>query len=249
MTQLPRNHAPSSLAEHIAIRGNTCPIPATHDRLFETHHWWHELARWYHEPEPFRYRLGAFIQAARNVTFVLQSEKAVFADFGWYEEWVRTAREDPILQWLNSARVSFVHREALAPYSWLEMHCLDDPENPHGTDEDPLLMKVNPFYCTHYYMLQGPQTDHAHKYIRYWSMDGLDGRELLEGCADIYDCLDYIVVEAHRQLGGGMLSNRQEGSTRALPCMENLERFCIAQTEVIDGREIWRGEQAEVNHD
>lgn len=74
MVKVP-NPDPQTLAEKVAAVGSKCPIPATHDRLFEIHHWWHEMARWYHEPEPFRYRLGAFIQAARNVTFMLQTEK------------------------------------------------------------------------------------------------------------------------------------------------------------------------------
>ena len=73
-----------SLAESVAQQGSTCPIPFTHDRLFEMHHWWNEIARWYHEPQPFRYARGAFIQAARNVTFMLQNEKSVFEDFSWY---------------------------------------------------------------------------------------------------------------------------------------------------------------------
>jgi len=55
------------------------------------HYWWHEMARNYHEPEPFRYSLEAFVQAARNVTWVLQKEKRVFEDFSWYEEWAARA--------------------------------------------------------------------------------------------------------------------------------------------------------------
>ncbi len=49
------------------------------------------MAHYYHEPEPFRYRLGAFIQAARNVTFMLQNEKMAFEDFSWYEAWAERA--------------------------------------------------------------------------------------------------------------------------------------------------------------
>ncbi len=41
------------------------------------------------EPEPFRYRIGAYVQAARSVTFMLQKEHAVFADIGWYARWAR----------------------------------------------------------------------------------------------------------------------------------------------------------------
>jgi hypothetical protein len=78
-----RNSEPKSLAESIAAKGSACPIPLTHDRFFETHYWWHEMARTYHEPEPFRYSIGAFVQAARSVTFMLQKEKRIFEDFSW----------------------------------------------------------------------------------------------------------------------------------------------------------------------
>lgn len=244
---LPRNRRPNSLAEHIAARGSKCPVPASHDRLFEVHYWWHELARWYHEPDPFRYSLGALIQAARNVSFMVQTEKAVFTDFGWYDEWVEGAKGNRVMRWLKDARTDFVHRQALAPNSWLELHCLDDPATPHGTDDAPLRFKVNPFYCTHYYLQEGPQTDHGHEFIRHWSMDELDGQELLHACADVYDKLDELVVQAHRQAGSTMGSFKQNGSPRALPCMVDLRKFRVARTSVRDGKEIWSGEQADLH--
>ena len=47
------------------------------------------MAEMYHEPDPFRWRLGAFAQAARSVSLMLQTEKALFKDFDWYEnDWV-----------------------------------------------------------------------------------------------------------------------------------------------------------------
>jgi len=237
MTKTP-NPNPNTLAEKVAAAGSACPIPATHDRLFEVHHWWHELARWYHEPEPLRYRIGAFIQAARSVTFMLQSEKGGFEDFTWYEEWAAHAKDDTVLKWLNSARTDFFHRQALEPNSWLEMRCLGNPRIPHGTDEDPLRIRANPFNCTHYYM-RGPKTDHAHEFTRHWSMEGLDGAELLSACADVYDRLDDIVREAHKRVGAQMMSHARQGSHRRLPCMEDTAKFRIVRTRVERGREIW----------
>jgi hypothetical protein len=189
LPKLEPNPQPSSLGEKLAAQGSTCPIPLTHDRLHEIHHWWHEVARWYHEPEPFRYRLGALIQAARSTTFMLQKEKDAFVDFSWYSDWREKAKIDPVLAWIDSARTDLVHKTALAPHSWLEMHCLGNPRNPHGSDENPFLMKVNPLLCTHYYMTQGPKTDHAHEYVRHWGIDSLAGFELLDACAHAYDRL------------------------------------------------------------
>src|SRR6266566_5449935 len=92
---------PDSLAELFAGEGPPCSIPYTHDRLHECHHWWHEMARNYHEPEPFRYSLGAFLQAARSVTFMLQKEQGAFSDFSWYQQWQERAKNDELLQWLK----------------------------------------------------------------------------------------------------------------------------------------------------
>lgn len=139
----------------------------------------------YHEPEPFRYALGAFVQATRNLTFMLQNEKTVFPDSTWYQEWAEQARKDPVLRWLHDARTDFVHRQSLEPHSWLGMRCVGNPRYPHGTDDDPFSFNVSPFECTHYYMSQGLSRDHAHEFTRYWGMEGLEGRELLEACADV----------------------------------------------------------------
>lgn len=129
---------------------------------------------------------------------MLQSEKSVFTDFGWYGDWVTRAKKDSTLGWLNSTRTDVVHRQALEPDSWLEMRCLGNPNLPHGSDEDPFRIRTNPFYCTHYYM-HGPETDHTHEYERHWSMEGLKGGELLSACADVYDWLDELVHEAHKR--------------------------------------------------
>jgi len=251
------NPDPKTLAEKLAAPGSKCPVPATHDRLDEVHHWWHEMAHWYHEPEPFRYRVGAFIQAARSVTLMLQSEKAVFTDFDWYEEWANSAKADPVLKWLNSTRIDIVHRQALEPNSWLEMKCIANPrlrKRKYLWDDDedlphPLRMVVSPFKCTHYY-LKGPPTDHGHDWTRHWSMNGLDGKELLEFCADVYDRLDPIVSEAHERAGGGMSSLARPGSRRRLPCMEEKEikKYRVAKTRIRRGEEVWINEPKVDHH-
>lgn len=207
------------------------------------------MAHYYHEPGPFRYRLGAFIQAARNVTFMLQSEKSAFQNFDWYEAWREEAKADVVLCWLNDTRIGVVHRGALEPNSWMEMRCIDNPRHPHGTeaedDEDPFRFHVNPFICTHNYIAAGAGPwgeDHPHEFERHWEMQGLGGRELLEVCADVYDRLDALVQQAHTRLGANWKSFRREGSSRALPCMEDILKHRIVRTSMRDGREVWENE-------
>lgn len=204
------------------------------------------MARNYHEPEPFRYSLGAFIQAGRSVTLMLQKEKHAFKDFGWYHKWVEKSKGDPLLLWLNRARVRVFHQHSLEPHSWMEVECIDNPRSgQHEEDEEDngsLIGKVNPFVCTHAFIARGPSTDHCHKFIRHWGIAGLPGKELLGACADMFDRLDDVVEEAHRQMGGVMVSHRKEGSSRSLPCMEHLEKHTVARTVLRNGLEVWENE-------
>jgi hypothetical protein len=241
-----RNPDPKTLAESLGAEGSTCPIPFTHDRLAERHHWWHEMAYYYHEPEPFRYRLGAFLQAARNVTFMLQKEKEVFADFGWYSEWVLKVKKDEVLRWLNDARTDFVHRQALQPKSYLRMRCIDNPRDRHFFDEEDDeersdIYNVSPFACTHYYIGIGWRTNHAHEFTRHWELEGLSC-ELLEACALIHDRLDALVSEAQAKLGAGVQSYKTSPSGHALPCMDDTTKHRVILTTLRDGKEIWEYE-------
>jgi hypothetical protein len=240
MPDIAPSRNPKTLAEKLAGEGNTCPIPATHDRLAEVHHWWHQMAELYHEPDPFRYRLGAFAHAARSVTLMLQAEKVIFENFDFYEkDWVAKANADPIMQWLKNTRNSGFHRSALALSSWLQMECFRNPRKSPWDDEDGPIGTRDPFQCTHFYMNKGPTTDHGHNFTRQWSMEGLDGRELLEVCAYIYDRLDEIVVEAHERLGASVVSYARPNSPRKLPCMEDIEQYRIVKTRIRRGKEVW----------
>jgi hypothetical protein len=242
MPNITPNRSPKTLAEKLASGGSTCPIPATHDRLLEVHHWWHQMAEWYHEPDPFRYRLGAFAQAGRSATFMLQTEKAVFENFDFYEkDWRTKAKADPIMKWLDNTRTDGFHKSALAPSSWLQMECFRNPRKSPWDEEDGRgpIGTEDPFQCTHFYMNMGPVTDHGHNFTRQWSMEGLDGRELLEVCAYIYDRLDEIVTEAHVRLGASVVSYARPGSPRRLPCMEDIDKYRIVKTRIRRGKEVW----------
>lgn len=238
------NVRPRSFAEKHAVKGHACKIPFTHDRLEEVHYWWHQMARNYHEPDPFRYSLGAFIQASRSVSFMLQKERVAFNNFDWYQSWVERAKKDPVLSWLNDARTDVVHRQALQPHSWLEVRCINNPKQP-GNDDNPIGTK-DPFMCTHYYIAIGPPTDHTHEFSRLWAVGELEGRELLETCAEIYGEMSELVQEAHRRLGGDMatferknLLSDKEVTKKILPCMQAIMKHRVVRTALNDGTEVW----------
>jgi hypothetical protein len=239
-----RRIEPKNLQEALSAQGSKCPIPFTHDRIHEVHHWWHEMARWYHEPTPFRYALGAFIQASRSVTYMLQKESAAFNDMDWYKKWRKFAESDPLLKWIHDTRNTFVHAEALQPHSWLKMTCVGVPPSWDDDGDGTLTFDVSPFQCTHYYL--GPhrifESAHTHEFERYWGIDSLPDKELLEVCAEIYDRLDDLVHEAHVRAGADFPLYRTPDSKHALPCMEDVLRHRTLRTVMENGREIFKEE-------
>ena len=180
---------------------------------------------------------------------MLQKEPSAYKEFTWYLEWRKQAKADPLLKWLHDTRTNFVHCESLEPHSWLEMRCLKEDMPPQDENDESSSFSVSPFQCTHYYMEHGPETDHPHElFERLWGIDSLPGRELLEACAEIYDRMDDLVHEAHRKLGMQMPSHRHEGSKRALPCMEEILKYRIARTSIINDREIWDGQTPDIHN-
>jgi hypothetical protein len=252
-----RMGGPESLAEAIAQGRGECPIPATHDRVRECHYWWHEMARNYHEPNEFRWSLGAFLQAARSVTFMLQTEKGSFRDFDWYTDWQTKARQQPLLRWVNDTRVQVVHQAVLAANSWARFTCLFKRSDPRRRDPDdwddspggPLEVILNPFVCTHQYLTMGFAEDHPHEYIRHWEIDSLKDRELLDACASIIDLLIDLSSEAHARAGAeawmerGGLALRESGD-HVFPCMNNTVKHRTARTAVKNGVEVWKNAPA-----
>ena len=102
------------------------------------------------------------------------------------------------------------------------------------------MIKVSPFACTHYYIRGEIKTDHGHEFTRYWGIVGLEGQELLEACAGIYDHLDALTRDTHRRAGADMPSYEIPGSTRALPCMVDVITHRTVRTSLRDGDQVWR---------
>jgi len=72
------------------------------------------MGRDYHQPFFFLARLNSAIQALRNITWKLQSEKSKISDFqAWYDGVQATMRRDPILRSFCEARNVVVKQEGL----------------------------------------------------------------------------------------------------------------------------------------
>ncbi len=105
---------------HESPPGLETQAPQTVDRIKEATHFLQEMLIHYHEPELFRFSLNAFIQAARNITFVMQAEQnriPLFAN--WYSEKQKDMRETRPLRAFVDARNTIVKRQSLEQKSFI----------------------------------------------------------------------------------------------------------------------------------
>jgi hypothetical protein len=89
------------------------------NRLKEVLSFWHKAANSYQDVDEFVINLNACIQASRNVTWVLQSQKKEISGFdSWYvDDWQTAMKNDPVMRWCVDARNTIVKQEDLAIYS------------------------------------------------------------------------------------------------------------------------------------
>lgn len=89
-------------------------IPSTLHKLDEANYFLARMFENYHSPFEFQFNLNAFIQAIRNVTFMLQSEEDKPAGFAaWYEETQKELRGNQQLRKFVAARNIIVKQSSL----------------------------------------------------------------------------------------------------------------------------------------
>ena len=91
-----------------------CPLAETDDKFSEAHYFIDRMMVEYHNPMAFRYNLNAFLQALRNVTFVLQKDLSHREGFKeWYPERQKSMGEDPLLRKFTAGRNVVVKQRSL----------------------------------------------------------------------------------------------------------------------------------------
>jgi hypothetical protein len=186
-----------------------CPLPAAHRRLAEAHLLWHQALTNYQDPDAFRANLNATIQALRNLTFALQSEKDAIPNFDeWYAGWQSRLKLDADAKWLHSARTIVVHQgdleitsSALVRILTWKDEVLAESQVPPWADTSSILNSI-PLLD----LLKDAKTpkldlrDAALEIERRWSVTELNGKELLETLGLVYGLLGDIVLDAHAQV-------------------------------------------------
>jgi len=86
----------------------------TSDKFAEAHYFLEQLMLEYHNPQPFRWNLNAFLQALRNVTFFLQHDLNEFHGFrDWYEKLQESMKNDLLLRKFRDGRNIIVKQHNL----------------------------------------------------------------------------------------------------------------------------------------
>jgi hypothetical protein len=176
------------------------------DALNDAHAHWHDAVDSYHEPEDFRRHVDAAVQSLRNVTWRLQSMKDQFGDDfdAWYGPWQDLMRADPLLVWLNDARIEVVKRSGLNPNSLALVRIIDsylEPETtllslPARTPTDRVVAAAQ---------ARIPEAIREHvaiEVLRRWEVAEQDDAELTEVLAHCWHVLDALLVYAAELLRG-----------------------------------------------
>lgn len=186
-----------------------CPLPSSHDKIFESHHFIHQLIQNYHDPNEFRFNLSAFFQSARSTTLMIQSELAHRPGF---EDWWETQRArmaaDVDLKLLNDFRVTTFHKSSLVPGSQIFAGHFK-----YGRPKSGLVMDISPFMATLPGFLHSRRImagrEHPHRMWegeefglqRTWRLKEIGDRELVEFCVGCWKKLVTMLSETHAWVG------------------------------------------------
>ncbi|PHG79761.1 hypothetical protein [Bacillus wiedmannii] len=183
-----------------------CKIPNTHDKFEEAHYFLHMMINHYHNADGFRFNMNAFIQALRNITFALQSEKRKIPNFdSWYEEKQKWMKESLLLRNFVEGRNIVVKRGNLAIRSEAHVGLFRYRKHKLG-----MIVPVNPFLSSEE-LLQNAEKyfvgfliDKEHTAIgeqcglsRKWVVEDIGEGEVLQLCFEAWRIIGQLLIEAH----------------------------------------------------
>lgn len=187
-----------------------CPIYQTQHKFQEAEYFLARCANSYHFPLEFQFNLNAFIQAFRNITFMLQSEKTKPDGFDkWYERKREEMRGIDSLRNFVEARNIIVKQSSLTPKSkaWLglfrgyRMKLAINQELPLFTNTSEALELAKNFAI-------GQFLDEEHSAIgeqigveRTWVVEELGPDEVLGICIQALNYMGELIAEVHQLFG------------------------------------------------
>ncbi|MDO9048182.1 MAG: hypothetical protein Q7U66_10660 [Methylobacter sp.] len=187
-----------------------CPIPSAHEKYTEARYFLIQCLLNYHVPQPFLHNLNAFIQAFRNITFMLQSEDHQPSTFQtWYEVKREEMRKLPPLRRLVDARNIVVKQSSLTAKSTvkcglfrgrrmkLSSECHIKPFTKTETILALTSKFVGDFFLGGKHDIVGEQAGVE----RVWIVEELGEGEVMAGCIEAMNYMINFVEEAHHLSG------------------------------------------------
>lgn len=186
-----------------------CVVARSHARLNQAHLLWHEALDAYTDPDVFVTKLNALVQALRSVTFVLQKQLRRTDGFeDWYAGWQQQMRADGLMSWLVQARNEIEKQGDLAAHSIARVHIAGDwlPGPVTEMAVDPTTSAVD---IARRLLLVGGLPDRVRRegvlvVERRWTVEELEGHELLDALAYCFSVLAAIVADAHKLVGAAL---------------------------------------------
>jgi hypothetical protein len=187
-----------------------CPIPSAHEKCVEARYFLIQCLLNYHAPQPFLHNLNAFIQAFRNITFMLQSQDGLPSTF---QEWYVTKREEmrklPPLRRLVDARNIVVKQSSLTTKSNVmcglfrgrRMKLSMNIDIKPFTETEKLLALtskfVGDFFLGGKHSVVGEQAGVE----RVWVAEEIGEGEVIGWCIEALNYMIALIEDAHRILG------------------------------------------------
>jgi len=195
------------LADSLSGGEGACPIPSSHDRMMECHFFLNKLIDAYHEPDPLRYCLHAFIQAYDSTFDMLLMETQRGDSYAEFREQLGVLAKENDVEKLRNFRNVVVHRESLVAdsvasiglflYGRLKL-AFKTPVNPLT----PSLQLLGP--ARNGMMFVDPHRSSCGEEIgveRVWRLKELGDVELVQFCAARFAELSGMVEVAHEASG------------------------------------------------
>ena len=228
----------------------SCPLPSAHTRLRQAHELWHRTVSAYADPDDFVLALNQLLVTLRQVTFMVQKQRATIPDFErWYEKWRQRMQDDPLMVWLRDARNHVEKKGDLDLASTAKVTVIASwLETPYREFEVPPLM--GPDEIAETVPVKGLPSRLRDEGIiqveRRWVSRDLPDHELTEVCAHGYGVLSTFLADAHQRLGFRMRTfsgethagqhHRTEHLGGRLPCMLLTAEMRTAHLHLSSGR-------------
>jgi hypothetical protein len=199
-----------TLSQGLSAGLSQCPIPSTHDKLMEAHFFIHEMLDSYHDPNPFRYKLSAFLHAAKSTLSMLRMEIQNRHDAKAWLNSQNTLLTNSAITTLQELRDSVVHLQALVPnstatigafkYERLKMGFVGVPISPMEPSLSVLMYmrnRASHFGITAQRMFIGEDLGIE----RTWKLPETGDDELVSFCIEAWEKISKVVENAHTWLG------------------------------------------------